>query len=322
MSANIDSMIYVGECPWHKEGQLLETRPNSARELVAAGKFDWTVGALPISTDRHSHIKNYHAIYREDTDAVLALVNKVPSLIQNIDAFETFDYMVGDTIDVETAASLGRGENVFACFKVREGYRIVDDDVDHYFVVVNDHTKGDGKITVLNTPVRVVCQNTLNAALSKNAYCLRIPLTTDRTSNEATASRILASVDTAITKLNKRAEVLLSQKVDLSYLNATMDILFPYQIADGQLIESRVNDAMAMKRETFIKCMEVDNLNNYRGTRYQILQAAFDFDQHYFVKLETVYDINKRMKVIPGLSVSTEPTSAIKFLNVMDKINA
>lgn len=319
MSANIDSMIYVGEKPWHNEGRLV-AQPKSARELVAAGKFDWTVGALPIFTDRHTHIKSYHAIYREDNDAVLALINKVPTLVQNIDAFETFDYMVGDTIDVETAASLGKGENVFACYKVKSEYKIVDDAVNHYFVVVNDHTKGDGRVTVLNTPIRVVCQNTLSAALSKNTYCLRVPVSTDKASNEAAAYQILSSVDTAITKLNKRAETMLAQKVDQSYLNATMDIIFPYQTADGVLLDTKTNDTMSMKREQFIKCMDVDNLNNYRGTRYQILQALLDFDQHYFVKLETVYDLNKRMKVIPGLSVSTEPTGAQKFLKVMDKI--
>lgn len=322
MSANIDSMVYVGTVPWHKEGTLLETRPKSARELVAAGKFDWTVGALPIFTDRHAHIKNYHAIYREDTDDVLALVNRKPTTVQNIDAFDTFDYMIEDVVDVETAASLGKGENVFACYKIREGYKLVDDDVDHYFVVVNDHTKSDGRITILNTPVRVVCQNTLNAALSSNAYYLRIPLTSDKSANQSAAAQILASVDRAISKLNHRAEILLAQKVEAPYLNAVMDILFPYQLADGQILETRQNNTTAIKRETFIKCMDIDNLANYRGTRYQILQAALDFDQHYFMKLETAYDLNRRMKVIPGLSVATDATSAAKFLSAMDKINA
>jgi len=320
MSANIDSMIYVGEVPWHREGQILTESPKSARELVAAGKFDWTVAALPIFTDRHDHIKSYHAIYREDNDAVLALVNKVPELIQNIDAFETFDFLVGKSLDVETAASLGRGENVFACYKIRDQFKVVDDDVDHYFVVVNDHTKSDGRITILNTPIRVVCQNTLNQALSKNTYCLRVPLATTKDENEAIASQILSSVDRAILALNKSAANLLKEKTSESYINTALDILFPYQIADGTPLENKANETISVKRETFMNCMEMDNLANYHGTRYQLLQAALDYEQHYFVKLESVYDLNRRMKVIPGLSISTEPNLSAKLLKVMDKI--
>lgn len=324
MSANIDTMMYVGEVPWHGLGTRYETPPKTSKEIIEGAKLDWKVNAAPMKTDLHGDIANYHAIYREDNQEVLGVANRAyPKLVQNAETFTTFDQLIGESLDVETAASLGRGETVFGCFKIRNSYKVMDDETEHYFVVMNDHLKVDGKVTILNTPVRVVCQNTLSAALNNNVYKLRIPVTDDYNVNVTLADKLFASIDRATSNLQIQAEKMCSQKIDRTYVERVLDELFPYIQVEGESTYSKANENTQVIRDTFIsQCMGADNLANYRGTTYQIFNALTDFEQHYFKKVEKSYDLNYRMKMLPGVGVESEPSKVTKFLRIKDKLLA
>lgn len=325
MSANIQTMLYVGETPWHGLGVHYETPPKSAEEIIKGASLDWTVAATPMYTEKHSSVGNYHAIYREDNNDVLGVVNKArPIIVQNSDTFNAFDQLIDRQVDVDTAASLGLGETIFGCFKVREQYKLLDDDVDHYFVVMNEHCRVDGKVTVLNTPVRVVCQNTLSAALSNNFYKLRIPVSTDNGINSVIAGNILNSVGDAISQLRKRAEKMATQKITREHVEKVLDELFPYiKASDDSILHSKANENTDMIRETFLRdCMGADNLANYRGTTYQVFNALTDFTQHYFKSVDKGYDLRHRMNTLPGMGVESEASKVAKFLSMADKLIA
>ena len=49
MSANVESMFYVRETPWHGLGTRVMTAPGSKEALMAAG-LDWNVVQEPIYT--------------------------------------------------------------------------------------------------------------------------------------------------------------------------------------------------------------------------------------------------------------------------------
>lgn len=324
MSANIDTMLYVGETPWHGLGVKYDAPPKTSEEIINGASLGWEVGAEPMKTDLHDKIYGYHAIYRKDNNEVLGVVNNGhPQIVQNRDTFNTFNRMIGNDLEVETAASLGRGETVFGCFKINGGFKVIDDDVDHYFVVLNDHLKTDGKITVLNTPVRVVCQNTLSAALSNSAYKLRIPITDDFSVNESMAIKLKESVGNAIDSLNRRAEKMLKMKITRSEIDTILDELFPYMTgSDGTMLDNVANMNQSVVRDTFTQCLAVDNLANYRGTAWQIMNALTDFTQHYYKKVEKSFDLNYRMKKLPGVGQPTETDLVAKYLKMADKLVA
>lgn len=323
MSANIDTMMYVGECPWHKLGHSYLTPPSTPQEIITAAEMDWTVNVDKMYSGMFSDIPNYYAVYREDNSQILGVVNKArPELVQNIDAFNAFGDLIGKDVTVETAASLGRGERIFGCFKIKSEFTVLDDKVDHYFVVMNEHLRADGKVTIMNTPIRVVCQNTLSAALSQNDAKMRIPISADNYMNAELARKIIGSAEIAIKNLNKRANKLATQKVSRDYVDAVLDELFPYIVSKGEeSLHTKANEKMEMMRDTFItECMGADNLGNVRGTKWQVFNAVIDFDQHYFKKVDHAYDLNYRMnKVFGG---SSDPTITSKFMKVMDKLEA
>ena len=324
MSANIDSMLYVGEVPWHGMGRQYDIAPKSSEEIIQGGGLDWSVGAIPMITDIHNHVENYHAIYRQDNMVVLGAVNKAnPVLVQNSDTFAAVDHLLGSDLQVETAASLGKGEVVFGCFKIAERYKLLDDDIDHYFVIMNEHLKPDGKVTVLNTPVRVVCQNTLSYALNKNLYILRVPISTVQSINETVASKLFVSVDNALGDLRKKAEKMVSTKIDRTYVDRILDELFPYSNPDDpDSMFKKQNEIISQIRATFLQqCMGADNLANYRGTQWQLFNACSDFDTHFYKSMTKAYDVNHRMKRLPGIGDMTG-SKTITFLKIADKLAA
>lgn len=325
MSANIDTMIYVGEVPWHGLGVHYSTAPKSSEELVKAGGMDWTVNHTPMYTDLHTSVQNYKAIYREDNNDVLGVINAArPRLVQNIDAFKPIDELLKDKIDVDTAASLGHGESIFGCFKVREQYKVLDDDVDHYYVIFNEHLKADGKVTVLNTPIRVVCQNTLAAALSKNFYKLRVPVVSDTGALMEIASKVFNSAGDAISQLQHKAEKMATTHITREYVDKVLDELFPYIKADGELLANSVaNEKMSILRNQFItECMGAEDLQNYRGTSYQMFNALTNWTGHFFSKVDKAYDLNYRMKLLPGVGVDSPANMVDKYLKLEKQLVA
>lgn len=321
---SLSNLLYVKETPWKGLGTQYETQPSSAREIVDKAKIDWKVGSLPMVTSMHDHVDKYHAIYREDLGTILGVVNKNPNIVQNENMFNAFDYLIGKEVDVESVSSFDEGKLVMGAFKIRQSYKLLDDDIDHYFVVINDHLKADGKISVLNTPVRIICQNCIETAIQKSFYHLRVPVGTEDSVNRSIASTIIGSVTDAFANLQEKAEDMYKKKVDRNYIDRLLDELFPYtKVEDDSVLHSKANEKVELIRDTFItQCLDADNLANYRGSQYQVYMALTDFHQHYVSNIDKAYDIGYRMKKLQGVGVPTSENKVVKFLKIADKLAA
>ena len=58
MSANVETMMYVGEKPWHGLGIEVKEAPTSEEALKIAG-LDWEVVPKPIFNEFGDEIKGY-----------------------------------------------------------------------------------------------------------------------------------------------------------------------------------------------------------------------------------------------------------------------
>jgi phage/plasmid-like protein (TIGR03299 family) len=128
------------------------------------------------------------ATVRTDINQSLGVVSDSYGIVQNADAFKFLDMLVSgkmserdNTPVIETAGVLGRGERVFITAKFPQ--QIVldakrDDLVDMYAVFTTSHD-GTGSVRCVITPVRVVCNNTLNLALSNNVGRINFRHTSD-----------------------------------------------------------------------------------------------------------------------------------------------
>lgn len=121
-------------------------------------------------------IPSHYATLRMDTHQVLGVVGKDYQLVKNVEAFQFFDAIVGgDGIFYETAGALGKGERIFITAKLPDYIRVGNgDDVTEKYIFLTTAHDGSGSIIAAFTPVRVVCQNTLNAALHNRSNVVRI----------------------------------------------------------------------------------------------------------------------------------------------------
>ena len=163
MAANVETMFYVREKPWHGLGTMVLEAPTSERALIAAG-LNWKVRQEPIYVGEHEWIRGYKANVRDSDERVLGVVTDRYKVVQNDEAFAFTDSLLGEGVRYETAGSLQDGRKVWLLARMPQEYLIAGEQVSPYLVFQNSHD-GMGAIKVAMTPIRVVCNNTLNLAL-------------------------------------------------------------------------------------------------------------------------------------------------------------
>ncbi len=164
------SFFTAKEKAWHSLGVVTPDALTSAEAIKAAG-LDYTVGI----TQNYIQVGDLFlpstskSTYRTDTNQILGgRLGDRYEVLQNVEAFDFFDQIVGDKLAIyETAGALGKGETVFITVKLPDYIKVMDEAVEKYIVFTMSHD-GTGAIVAFFTPIRVVCNNTLNAAL-KNA---------------------------------------------------------------------------------------------------------------------------------------------------------
>lgn len=184
------SFMSVKEKAWHGLGQIIDRYPTSSEAIQHAG-LDYIVEKRPLFTyDTANHlgegsediiipeitVPNFFATVRADTEQVLGVVGNDYEVVQNRDAFSFFDAIVGggDGIMYETAGALGNGERVFIMAKLPDYIRVgVKDWIEQYLFLTTSHD-GLGSITAAFTPIRIVCNNTLNAAMRNHSGAIKI----------------------------------------------------------------------------------------------------------------------------------------------------
>ena len=164
MPANVETMFSVRETPWHGLGRIIMDAPASREALELAG-LNWQVESRNIYSGTGAMIPGYRANVRSTDDAVLGVVSDRYRIVQNEEAFQFTDDLLGEGVTYETAGSLQGGKKVWMLARLPRKYLIAGDQVVPYLVIFNSHDGSSG-VKVAMTPIRVVCQNTLNLALN------------------------------------------------------------------------------------------------------------------------------------------------------------
>ncbi|EHQ27535.1 DUF932 domain-containing protein [Mucilaginibacter paludis] len=185
------SFFSVKEKAWHGLGQIISDYPTSAEAIKHAG-LNYTVEKRPLFTyDTENftgdpatdiiipeiEVPNYFATIRTDTEQVLGVVGNDYEVVQNVNVFEFFDNIVGgkDGILYETAGALGNaGERIFITAKLPDYIKVGRNDLIEQYIFLTTSHDGFGSITAAFTPIRVVCQNTLNAAMRNHSNSIKI----------------------------------------------------------------------------------------------------------------------------------------------------
>lgn len=275
MPAHVESMFYVREVPWHGLGTKVMEAPTSKAALTLAG-LDWKVIQRPIVTKDGIPIPGFKANLRETDKKVLGVVTDRYKVVQNPDAFSFTDRLLGEGVTYETAGSLQEGRRTWLLARLPQRYIISGDEITPYLVFMNSHD-GTGSIKAAMTPIRVVCQNTLNLALDNAKRYWATNHTGDIHGKMEDARYTLLYADQYMAQLGKAIDSLNRIRLSDRQVCEYIDALFP--LIDNPTELQRKN-LMQMKQEVKTRYFDAPDLQHVGKNAYRFVNAVSDFATH------------------------------------------
>ncbi len=165
------SMAFTGSRDeiWHRQGKEVP-RDLTPEQMMEAAGLNWSVKKVKMRAECNGKpVKGVecYALVRDSDNSMLSIVSNTWSPCQNIEAFEFFNDFVGNgDMEMSTAGSLFNGRHVWAQAKINDGFDLFGGDkVESFFLFSNPHQFGKS-IDIRLTMTRVVCNNTITAALN------------------------------------------------------------------------------------------------------------------------------------------------------------
>lgn len=297
MAANVESMFYTRERPWHGLGQWCADAPTSETALELAG-LNWNVIQEEVFTEQNERVDGFKCNIRDSDRKVLGVVSDRYKIVQNKDAFAFTDSLLKEGVRYETAGSLMGGRKVWLLARLPQDYIITGDRYIPYLVFANAHD-GSGSVKVALTPIRVVCNNTLNLALdtAPRSWSMVHTGNIEQKLEEAryTLFRAEEYMDSLGCSLEELHRIRLSEKEVAEYI----ELLLPVQ-EDASVLQKK---NMKTLRDNLRSCYyDAPDLKDIGHNAYRFMMSVSDFATHSGSQLrKTVnYKENLFMKTYEG----------------------
>lgn len=275
MSANVETMFYTRQAPWHGLGTRVEEAPNSEEALKLSG-LDWSVIQQPIMTEDLTPIPGYKANIRDTDNRVLGVVSDRYRVVQNSEAFAFTDALLGEGVKYETAGSLQDGRKIWLLAKLPDKYIIEGEQIEPYLVFSSSHD-GSGAIKVAMTPIRVVCQNTLNLALGSAKRIWSTVHVGELAAKMDEAYSTLQLAEKYMTNLGGEFAKLAKIKLTDSKVMEYIEMLLPM---DEQSTEIHRKNIKRIREDLKIRYFDAPDLAHVGKNAYRFMCAVSDFATH------------------------------------------
>lgn len=273
MTANVESMFYAGQVPWHGIGKQVATEITGDEAMKSSG-LDWTVGKVPLFA-LGEEVEGHYALVRSSDAKTLGVVGEGYRVFQNEELVKVIDALIGQGgAHYHTAGSLGGGRMVWFLAKLSGNIRIGKDDITEKYLLFTNSHDGHRAAVLKFTPVRVVCQNTLNLALSTAGESLVIRHTASAEQRIEEAKRTLGFARDFYAKFERTAHQLGTAKYSMKQMSNLAVKLFPAK-------EDEPSKALTAKRDRVIELFEYGK-GHYaiKGTAWAALNAVAEFADH------------------------------------------
>lgn len=163
-----NAIAFVGTTPWHGLGQRLQPGADIDTWQREAGLV-WTAEKATVQyqvADSDYRMPTRHVLYRSDTRHPLSVVSSRYKAVQPREVLEFFGKIAkAGGFELETAGALGDGQRVWALAKVGDGGNVIGQDRVLPYLLLATSYDGSMATTARFTAIRVVCHNTITAAL-------------------------------------------------------------------------------------------------------------------------------------------------------------
>jgi phage/plasmid-like protein (TIGR03299 family) len=268
---------------WHQLGQLTE-RQLTAEEAIKESLLDWTVEQTPVyhktADGTDLQIPDQFLVRRTDNNHPLSIMSAAYTPIQNLEAFTFFDEIIGaGKACWDTAGSLQGGRKVFMQAELEGNLFLNNNPEDTIKKKILFFTSHDGSkaLTGMITPIRVVCQNTLNAALRNHSNCFKIYHRKNYSEKKVEAAKVLGFADAYFDDLQHVMDTLASKTVTSSYVDGFVGALIPAEL-DPQTgyVHTRTSN-----RRNEIQVLFQSGMGNNGKTRWDLWNAVTEYVDHH-----------------------------------------
>lgn len=295
MASYFENGVFTeGKAAWHGAGIVLpdesltvervfELVPELASDVKQVPMFLGSIDPGPIGqTPQYPLVQlpDHFANVRVLDGKPLGVVGHRYRILQNRDAFE----FVSDIVDsgqaiIKTAGTLRGGSTIWFLCQIPDEIVVGGLDTERiqtYLLISNSHD-GSSAVTVAIVHVRVVCTNTLTAALSGAPRTYKIRHTASVDGKVAAARDALGIAFKQTEKLSEVGQKLLNSSFSDEQFDEFLQQLVPDQKAkDGSLSKNPPRVRAQIKHGYF----NVPDLSDIRGTRWGAVQSVAQWADH------------------------------------------
>ena len=278
MAANVENMFSVREIPWHGQGIILQDYTTFDDAIKAAGlKWDVEkVQAVQLLADGTIRQLDGEFEIRRQTDGQhYGFVKETYIPFQNQELFDLASEMIGLGAKIETAGSLAKGRTTWMC-ATTGGSTFAEEFIQDYFILTNTHG-GGGAIRAAISPIRVVCQNTLNASLGAAKRSWSYKHTTNVKSRVDEAVATLKNGKAYMDALGKEISDMKLARISEARATEMLDKIVVQETASKLAKIETLKKITPMSREEQLK-----NLQKIENLQQDVIDVRKDLHARYF----------------------------------------
>jgi len=276
------AVFTAGEAAWHELGQNVSDAQSWESAIKLAGlDFEVEKRQLEIEgvrIDAYGIFRN--DVYTQDkAKAFLGNCGKDYQPIQNKTAFDFVDVLLEaqNGAHYDSAGALGKGERFWVSARVPFDFTVgASDKHQTYLLFASSHDSSIAATGKLVT-TRVVCMNTLTAALHERGASFRVKHTKEAGKRLEAAKKMMSGAAQTTKTLAEKLNNLAQRKLDKPTLVDVLNTLFPED--KEKKFQTRRENTLTSILERF----EFNDANMFpeqRGTAFNLLNAITGYTDH------------------------------------------
>lgn len=240
----------------------------TSEQVLEKAGLNFDVLQEPIFDGLGFPIEGYRNNYKSDTRKCLGIVSERYKIVQNRDAFAFIDGLIGPNACYENAGACKNYKVNFIQVKLQPR-NIMGDDYNNFLFFKNSFD-GSSSVKVCVTPVRIICSNMLNLAISRAQRVFSIRHTGDIAGKIKEADMTLELSEHYLTEIQEDYVRLARKKLTAQQVNSFWEQLFP--IAEDASKQAKNN--AERQRVQLVMAYNADDLQNFKGTAFGVVNAV------------------------------------------------
>jgi len=275
-----------GAPAWHGLANVLfdkDEHINTQTMLDSAKLSNWNIELEEIQMPYRSHKSNYYVTRTNPFDNekdILGVVGQRYKVVQNEQLFEFGDNLLDGGASWESAGSIKNGTVVFGSLTIPKEFILdpngANDKTVTYLVV---HTSHDGSVSVQAgiTPVRVVCQNTLNLALRSSKQSFKLRHTQSIDGRIALAREALGLTFKYMDDFEAEAKALFETKLNDKQFNDLLVTVYPKPDKDSKGSIKKWESKIDLVNDLYFKSPTNENIKGSAWGAFNAFTERLDY---------------------------------------------